>query len=84
MRKQRLQTVAVTSLIWTICLSSCGSLAVRTWFLDSEVEKALIRKGDDGSVKEKLSYLEAYGYRCYSAADDEAWRLRLFECCQNK
>jgi hypothetical protein len=81
MQKQKLQIALGTSLIWIISLSSCAGIQIKTWFLDSKTENALIRKNEDGSIQEKLTYLEAYGYRCYSPIDDEAWRTRLAECC---
>lgn len=81
MLKQKLQIVGATSLIWTICLSSCAALNIKTWYLDGIHEQALIRRNADGTVNEKLSWLEADGFRCYSPLDDEAWRDRLIQCC---
>lgn len=81
MLNQKLRLVVATCLIWIICLSSCAGLKIKTWFLDGKDEQALIRKNDDGVVTEKLTYIEADGYRCYSPVDDEAWRTRLVECC---
>lgn len=78
---QRLQIVGVTSLIWIVCLSSCAALSIKTWFLDGKEYQSLVRKNSNGTLKEKLSFIEANGYRCYSPADDEAWRNRLIACC---
>lgn len=91
---QKLTIAGVTSLAWMVCLSSCGSLQIKTWFLDqTQVSEAckdakpLIRRGGDGAVQEALTILQADGYRCYSPADDEAWRNDLnieTQCCNGK
>lgn len=81
MPKEKLKIVMVTSLIWIGFLSSCAGLNIKTWYLDAEEEQALIRRNADGSIKEKISYLQAQGYLCYSVTDDEAWRTRLAQCC---
>lgn len=80
-RKEKLRIAGATSLIWTLCLSSCAALNIKTWFLDGMHEQALIRRDSNGNIKEKLTFLEGDGYRCYSAVDDEAWRNRLIQCC---
>lgn len=79
--KQKLRIVAATSLIWIISLSACAGLKIKTWFLDAKEQNALIRKASTGEITERLSYIEADGYRCYSPIDDEAWRTRLAQCC---
>ncbi len=81
MRNQKLRVVVVTSLIWILCLSSCAGLKIKTWFLDGKDAQALIRKDSSGNITEKLTYFEADGYRCYSQADDTAWRNRMALCC---
>lgn len=68
-------------LISILCLSSCGALQIKTWFLDAHDYNALIRKNKDGTLNEKLEYVQAHGYRCYSPEDDTAWRNRLVACC---
>jgi hypothetical protein len=94
MLKQRLRIATATSLIWIACLSACGaSLQVKTWFTDSKnvkeecrLEKPFVRRNGKGDIQEALSLLEAHAYRCYSPADDEAWRSRmavLSQCCDS-
>lgn len=87
MLKERLKVAAVTSLVWISCLSSCAGEQVTAWFLDSKTSNELIRKDDAGHVIGQKPYVDAYGYICYSPADDEAWRVRmgtLDECCSSK
>lgn len=81
MPKEKLKIVMATSLIWTVCLSSCASLTIKTWYLDGAGEHGLVRRASDGSIQEKLEFLEANGYFCYSPQDDEMWRQRLAICC---
>ena len=81
MQKPKRRTLGVMLLTLIVSLSCCAGLTVRTWFLDGKNYEALIRKNPDGSLKEKLSFVEADGYRCYSPVDDEAIRNRLIECC---
>lgn len=82
-RNERLRIVAATSLIWIACLSSCAELRIKTWFLDGREEQALIRR-KNGEIIERLTFVEADGYRCYSEADDTAWRNRLVACCEGR
>lgn len=80
MLKEKLRIVGVTSLLWILFLS-CSGLTIKTYFLDGMSENALIRRNEDGTIQEKLTFLQAHGYRCYSPVDDEAWRTRLAQCC---
>lgn len=87
MLKTKLIPVAATSVIWIICLSSCGGMQVKTWFTDSthvseqcRNEEHLVRR-KNGVVQEALTIVKADGYRCYSPADDQAWRNRMAVCC---
>ena len=87
MLNPKLKVAAVTSLIWIVCLSSCASLTIKTWFLDGKDHVSLIRKNSDGSIKEAKSFPEAHGFLCYSPQDDEAWRTYLaaqVACCNGK
>lgn len=88
MLNHKLRIVGATSLIWIISLSSCSALKIKTWFADAtqvsppcQVEDLLVRKDSKGKVQEALTILQMDGYRCYSAADDEAWRNLLIACC---
>lgn len=59
-------------------------MVITTWFLDSSIP-ALVRKDKEGNIREQKSLQEADGYRCYSRADDEAWRssyAQLSACCK--
>jgi hypothetical protein len=71
----------MTSVFWLLGISSCASLNVRSWFLDGAKEGALVRRDQTGAIKERLTFYEADGYRCYSENDDSAWRARLIQCC---
>ena len=70
----RLKVAVVTSLIWTLGLSSCGSLKVKWWFLDGKEENALIRRARGGEIMERMTYQEADGYLCLSPLDVQALR----------
>ena len=69
-----------------IVLSSCASLQVKTWFFEPKnvsiecqsVEPLVRRK--DGVIVEALTVPKAEGYRCYSEADDTAWRTAYRVC----
>lgn len=78
--KRSLQIAVATSAVWMICLSSCAGLKIKTWFLDGKEESALIRR-KSGVIVEKMTFFDADGYRCYSQADDTAWRDRMALCC---
>lgn len=78
--REQLRIVMVTSLTWILFLS-CTGLTIKTWYVEGITENALIRRSEDGSIQERLTFLQAHGYRCYSPVDDEAWRARLIACC---
>jgi hypothetical protein len=80
-RSKTWKIVVVTSLIWILGLSSCAGLKIKTWFLSSKTDGALVRKDSHGQIMESLNYIQADGYRCYSEQDDTAWRNRLVLCC---
>ncbi len=81
-RCARLKIVVATSLIWTICLSSCGSIRVKWWFLDALQEKSLIRrKGTE--IVERQSYEASDGYFCVSPPDAELI-INAIKTCQVK
>lgn len=89
--REKLKTVAATSVVWIISLSllnACADgLVVKTWYLAAKDFGYLIRKNPDGSIAEKKSFDDADGYLCYSPSDDEAWRNRLtvaVQCCNAK
>lgn len=81
MSRNRLPIVLVMSAVLITCLSCCSGITIKTWFLDGIYENGLIRKKSDGTLLEKISFIEANGYRCYSPVDDEAWRNRMAACC---
>jgi hypothetical protein len=63
-----------------ICLSSCGGLKVKWWFLDGTEEMALIRRDHEGSIVDRLEFKEADGHWCLSRSDAEA----LLNYCTTK
>lgn len=56
------------ALIAACAFGSCASLQITTW---------IMKKGELVHGLDKKQALEAEGYRCYSEADDSAWRQEL-------
>lgn len=72
MLKKRLMLAIPVALI---TLSSCAALTVTTW---------LIQQGGLVHGTDTKTLAEAQGFRCYSEADDTAWRTELkiqTDCC---
>lgn len=72
MLKKRLM-LAIPAIL--ITLSSCASLTITTWLIQQD---GLVHGPDQKTLA------EAQGYRCYSEADDTAWRTELkiqTACC---
>ncbi len=83
-------TAVITSLFMVLLFTACGALQIKTWYTDKnnvslecQTEKPLIRRDSAGAIKEARSIVEADGFRCYSRADDEAWRNRMALCCSD-
>ena len=79
-----LSTISISFL--SACVGAGAGLIIKTWFLDAN-EAALIRRDQNGEIKERRELKEADGYRCYSREDDESWRKdfdSLAACCSAK
>ncbi len=78
MRKRRLTRATLTILIVLSGLASCASLKITTWIL---------KQGELVHGQDRKAVLEAEDYRCYSRADDSAWREELKlqrNCCNGR
>jgi hypothetical protein len=72
-----MKAVLYTNLLWILALSACAS-TIKTWIIGTNGLT-------ENDTHEVLTFLQAQGYRCYSASDDEFWRNELAtaeSCCQ--
>lgn len=69
-------TLAILAGLIICSLGSCASLQITTW---------IMRSGELIHGSDRKAVLEAEGYRCYSLADDTAWRelLKSNQACCN-
>ena len=77
------RTAVITSCIWLGVIASCASSqTIKTWIVVPEGFRH-----HTNEIDEMMSLLQAQGYRCYSAADDQVWRDELATykaCCDQK
>ncbi|MCM2278315.1 MAG: hypothetical protein NDJ89_09590 [Oligoflexia bacterium] len=77
-----LKIVVVTSLAWTMCLSSCAGVRVKWWFLDGKERGELIRRDRAGNITESLTFVQADGYFCLTP-EDSRLLLDMVKSCKN-
>ena len=84
MRKIK-RMIGATLALSIISLSACAGLVIKTWILSSERNQ--LERYKDGKLAETKSLADANGYRCYSRADDQAWRTAYAQaqaCCNSR